>query len=646
MFFQAMLFIGYLYAHVVGRKLGGWHLLVLALPLLNLPLGVAVEATSQGAVFTLLKVLLLHIAGPFAVLSTTAVMAQSWLSQSTMGKKREAYSLYSVSNAGSLIALLGYPFLVEPVLGLKAQSIAWSGGYLLYAGLIIGSWFNLRPRGGPQVLDSETNSSSSLQSAPRTYHYASWLLLSFLPSAFLLTVTNFIAAETGSYPMVWVIPLALYLLSFVVIFRRNGGVPKALNTLWLEIGLLGFLLYMLPSLGWPALIGHLFVLFATCLVAHGELYGHRPPVQYLTSFYLTIALGGWLGGFAVSMLAPVVFTGLYDYPIALMALTISFVVSRRTSLTEFWRKASFTVAGCRMMVMAILLLFITFGVKASLSAVERFRHRNFYGTYRIIDDPTNGEIPGGLRRLVHGSTLHGAQLLAQDKRHKPTSYYYLGGGIAQVFESIPSPRRIAVVGLGAGVVATYARSNDILRFYEIDPDNEGIARIWFTYLDDTEAQVQVIVGDGRVGLRKKAGEDGDYDIVFVDAFSGDGIPTHLLTREAIETYLKRLKENGLILLHISNRYYDLRPVVKATAAELGLLGVMNVPPQKRDLRPYETPSQCVVLTKDAIRLERFIKLGWITFGNGDGLEKVRPWTDDYVNILTPLVAKLRQRGKE
>jgi hypothetical protein len=643
MFFQAMLLVGYAYAHLLAKKLGRWHLLLLALPLINLPLDVTAEPTPEAPVFTLLSVLLIKVGLPFAVLSTTAVVVQSWLARSPMGQKQNPYPLYAASNAGSLIALIGYPFLVEPLLGLRAQSLAWTAGYIVYAGLIVGAWFTIRPDGGPAIHSSNKRSDILPETAPTASQYALWLLLSCFPSAFLLTVTNFIAIEVGSFPMVWVFPLALYLLSFVVTFRAKGGIPRPLRTLWPEAALLGFLLYLLPSLNWLALAGHLLVLFITCLVAHGELYERRPPTRYLTNFYLTMALGGWAGGCAVSLVAPSVFTGLYDYPITLMALAGLFLICRRASFLGFWRKATLKVAGGRMIITGVILALIVIGIAASFNATEQFRHRNFYGTYRIIDYSPTQEAPGGLRKLVHGSTLHGAQLLAPHQQHTPTSYYYSGGGIAEAYAAVPSPRRIAVLGLGAGVVATYARSKDTLTFYEIDPDNENIARTWFTYLDDTEAKVRVVVGDGRLALKEMAQEDTDYDIIHLDAFTGDGIPIHLLTREAMESYLNRLAEDGLILFHISNRYHDLRSVVKSTSAQLALHAAMNVPVDKAQVADYENPNQCVVLARDPARLKPLLQRGWIALGEGDGLKHVAPWTDDYVNILSPLLAKIRNR---
>jgi hypothetical protein len=299
MFFQAMLLVGYLYAHLFAQRLGPWHLLLLLLPLINLPLGATPRPAPDTPLLTLLSVLLVHFALPFAVLSTTAVVAQSWLARSRAGQRREPYPLYAASNAGSLLALFGYAFLAEPLLGVKAQSSIWTGDYLIYAALVVAAWFTLSPGPGPVAVTGEEGSELPGESAPTARHYALWLLLSALPSGFLLTVTNFIALEVGSFPMVWVFPPALYLGSFVVTFRSQGGVPKLLGVLWPEVVILGLLLYLLPIswVGWfMAVIAPLLVLLGVCLVAHGELYERRPPVRFLTNYYLSMAVGGFLGG--------------------------------------------------------------------------------------------------------------------------------------------------------------------------------------------------------------------------------------------------------------------------------------------------------------------------------------------------------------
>lgn len=468
-----------------------------------------------------------------------------------------------------------------------------------------------------------------------------WLLLSSLPSALLLSVTNFIALEVGSFPLTWVAPLALYLASFIATFRKNGGIPGYLRVLWPELLLGAFFLYLLGSNQSLAILGHLAAFFLVCLVAHGSLYELRPPTSHLTHFYLIIALGGWIGGAVVSLAAPFIFKGLFEYPILLILLGLTFWWCQSKDISLFRPGKSFLAAGLRIFVMFILFTLIGMEGWASLKEPVIFRHRNFYGTYRIKDDPPVKNESCVLRKLLHGRTLHGAQLLDPVLRMKPISYYYPGGGISEVYETTPRPQRIAVLGLGSGAVAAYTKPDDMITYYEIDPDNEKIARQWFTYLKDSKGKVDVIVGDGRLSMQKVDTGETKYDIIHMDAFTGDGIPTHLLTQEAMEIYLSRLAENGVILFHISNRYYELRPVIKATSSYLKLAGAMNVPPTRDRLKTYENATWCVVLTRHPERLQPLLSRGWKLFGKDDGLNMTASWSDDYINILAPLIENLK-----
>ena len=641
MFFQAMLLIGYLYAHLCAPKLGRWHLLILLLPLVNLPLGATTTPAPDTPLVTLLAVLTVNFALPFAVLATTAVVAQSWLAHSPAGQRHNPYPLYAASNAGSLLALFGYAFLAEPLLGVRAQSLAWTCGYLIYAALVVAAWFTLRPDQGPTVTMKEKGPELQSETGPTAKEYARWLILSALPSAFLLSVTNFIALEVGSFPMVWVFPLALYLGSFVITFRSNGGVPRLLGAVWPEVVILGLILDFVPF-AWGIWGAPLLLILAVCLVAHGELYERRPPVRFLTNYYLTMAAGGFLGGAAVSLVAPRIFPGLYEYPILLVALGLVFWWCRGPSFlssfgnwSPFLQKARAVATG---VILGLLGLLVVGQIQSSQHSCK-FRHRNFYGIYRVLEQPLSASNPVGIRKLVHGKTIHGAQFLTQEQRHLPISYYCRSGGVGDAYATTPSPRRLAVIGLGAGVMSAYARANDTLTYFEIDPDNEKIARSWFTYLDDSQARTSVVPGDGRLAMNK-ADRDVAFDLITIDAFSGDGIPTHLLTLEAMQVYLSRLAPDGIILFHISNRYYDLRPVLKAIAAQCNLAGVMNIREQAK-VGPMEVSPQCLVLARHPERLQPLLARNWVALGKDDGLPEVAFWTDDYINILAPLWAKLR-----
>jgi predicted O-methyltransferase YrrM len=391
-----------------------------------------------------------------------------------------------------------------------------------------------------------------------------------------------------------------------------------------------------------AIFGCLLAFGILCLLAHGKLYEIRPPSKWLTNFYLTMALGGFAGGAAVSILAPLVFTRYLEYLILLLVLGIALWWFRDGSFKAFWiRKSRFLQFG-RVVCMIVILAHIGTRVSGYLAEDVKFRHRNYYGTYMVFDRFLPGV--GNIRILGHGRTLHGAQLINPSLQHVPVAYYYRGGGFSDIYETSPKPFRSAVIGLGAGVVCAYADREDAITFFEIDPDNYGIANRWFTYLNRCRGKVNVVTGDGRLSL-KKYGEDGaKFDIITVDAFSGDAIPIHLLTKEAMEVYLNRLAEGGIILFNVSSRYYHLRPVIKSTSATLNLSGVMNVQAQNGRLKGFELSPLLVAVARQPERLQALVDRGWIRFSKKDGLAKVEPWTDDHINIISPFMEVVKNVG--
>ena len=634
MFFQAMLLLGYLYAHLLVRKLGAWHLLFLLIPLVSLPLRIGTTSNPDAPVLAVLVTLFFHVALPFVALSTTAVVAQSWLANSSVGREKDPYPLYAASNAGSLLALLGYAFLIEPLSSLRVQRIIWSWAYVVYLLLVLINWFHLRP--GKEYRENSKAKIETVASQPLTPTvYIQWLLLSALPSAFLLATTNFITLEVGSFPFIWVIPLALYLGSFIVTFRTGGGVPGSLNVLWIEVLLLGFMLYFAGIELSMGIIANQCVFFAVCLIAHGNLYKRRPPVRYLTNFYLTSALGGLIGGVLVTLVAPFLFAGLFEYPILLIFFGITFWWCHHNDFFVFWRHVTLKEGVFRLLLLTIMVVLLAaFGYKA-LTEPTIFRLRNFYGAYRVQDEPSNVNMPGGIRKFWHGRTIHGSQLLRRDLRSVPTAYFSVGSGISDALETATFPRRVGVLGLGSGVVSAYIMEDDTITYFEIDPDVEKIARRWFTYLDDCKGKVQIFFGDGRLLMQNGENSTNEYDVILIDAFTGDGIPTHLLTREAIEIYLSRLSQSGVILFNISNRYYDLGPVLKATASELKILAAMKDDTRKK-LEPYQYRSIYLAVTRSPGRLESLLKRDWKKLENGDGLKETKAWTDDHINIISSL----------
>ncbi|OGS95885.1 MAG: hypothetical protein A3H31_00450 [Gallionellales bacterium RIFCSPLOWO2_02_FULL_57_47] len=636
MVFQGLLLLGYLYAHLVAPRIGAAHLLVLLLPLLQWPLGFVSEIAPQASVAVLIAELMKQISLPFAVLCTTAVVAQSWWSRSLLGRAGEPYPLYGISNVGALTALLAYPFMVEPIMGVNIQRWVWSAGYLLYAAVVAWTWHLLRSV--PDSVAPVSAGQTEDESLPKLT-VLRWLMLSAAPSALLLAVTNVIATEVGSFPLVWVLPLALYLASFIVAFRDREGVFERLGEYWPDLAVLALAIYVF-GVNWVTLPLILFVFFALCVSAHKQLYRLRPHPRRLTGYYLALAVGGWVGGVLVSLVAPMVFSGLWEYPLAVLAVAAARWQRSVSSPLHWWKEAPIWKGGPRLaglMIGGAVLCNHYWNV--AVSSPDVYALRNFYGVSRVLTVPEERGMPS-FRVLIHGATAHGMQYLAPGRRVEPLGYYYRGGALYQALSLRQVPSRVAMLGLGAGGALPWFDAGESMDIYEIDPDIEWIARNWFTYLEDSPAQVRVRIGDARLKLMEEAkrGAAG-YDIIFLDAFAGDGVPTHLLTTEALDIYLGLLAKNGILVFHISNRFYDLRPVLKAAAQMHGLAAVYT----SRLVEPTNmmgTPTLVVVMARHKERLAPLLEQkGWARMGEGDGLYVLHPWTDDYVNILAPLLAK-------
>ena len=401
--------------------------------------------------------------------------------------------------------------------------------------------------------------------------------------------------------------------------------------------------YLFGPAHWQNTLVVLALFFLICLISHGTLYEIRPLPEHLTRFYLAVAFGGWLGGAAVSLAAPVVFSGLYEYPIILLFFVAVFFWCRQGHVKEIL--PDFSLFGALRIVLIILVVIQSGRIMIFHSQDVRYQHRNFYGTYHVVDGQSAGGTSGRIRMMVHGSTVHGAQWLDGHDRSEPISYYYRGGAISQAFSSVPSPRSIAVVGLGAGAAAAYAHDKDCVTFYEIDPDIEQVARRWFTYLGDSKAAQRIVVGDGRLELQKDQSQHPPYDVILIDAFTGDGIPVHLLTREAVGVYMASLSENGLLIFHVSNRYYELRPLIKELMQEMKLWGALNILVAGEHHGPEQMDTHCVVLTRNRGILQPLLEAGWVLLGEDD-LKPMALWTDDYINILEPLWERVKARFKE
>ena len=628
MFFQGALFFAYLYAHLAAERLGRWHLLVVAAPLVLLPPSVGEGPAAEASAGAIVLLLSTRIALPFVVLATTAVVAQRWWARSG----REPYGLYAVSNLGSLGALALYALVVEPLVGLHTQRWAWLGGYLVYLVLAVLAW---RKHGAAQA--SAPLAKLPPAPAPTRSALVYWALLSAAPSAYLMAVTNLIALDVGSVPLVWVVPLAIYLASFVVAFASpeegdaaGTRVPGAVRRLWPHMAAVGLFFFSGGDAGggFIDVAVHLTVLAFVTLAAHGELYRARPAPQHLTLFYLVIALGGWIGGAVVALVAPVVFDGLFEYPLALVALGLTMAIARRDELLAWLRSAPklALLVSAGLVIVIVVKIATASGDDATETLTVR---RSFYGLYRVTETERSD---GPVRDLVSGNTRHGRQRVGDET---PLSYYHPRGPLGDAFAMLARPQRTGVVGLGVGAAAGHLRPGERMRFFEIDPVVTALAHDYFTYLADTQGEVEVVDGDARLTLEaERRSEAPRYDLLLIDAFAGDAIPTHLLTVEAIRLYLARLGPGGVLLLHVSNRYYDLRPVLAANARVLSLSGVhvARVDHLARD----QDPAQYVALARDAALLAPLLPRGWTRLEDTPAFSGAQPWTDDHVNVLEAL----------
>lgn len=683
LFFQGALLAGYAYADLSVSRLGArrqafLHSAWIALPLTLLPFsfgihgdGATANGTNGDPTWELLGLLTLRVGLPFLAVAASAPLLQRWLADTTLPGADRPYALYAASNLGSMTALLAYPFLIEPTVGLSLQNRCWAGLYAAWVVLNwVVAWKVIRSPGAEREVAVVERVPIGLR--------ARWIALAFVPSSLLLGVTTYLSTDVAAIPMLWVLPLALYLGSFIVVFASRPIVPHAWIQRAAPIGLVVLVLTMgIGPILRPELIPvHLLVFFLIACVCHGELNRLRPPPSGLTGFYLSMAIGGTLGGLFNALIATRVFQGAAEYPLmlALSALALPAIApgSRR-----WYREFAVPIALGSAVVGAVVLLpdglkgeagstalrvVLGLGALACFSQKDRpirlsiatalvlvagvlghqdgrvvERSRSFFGVSKVVDDPV-----AGFHKLYHGSTLHGIQATDEAGRRIPRSYFHPSGPLGRVFAALDQanrhPRRAALVGLGAGAVASYARAGDEWTFHEIDPVVARIARDprYFTYLSDAPAgAVRVRLGDGRLGIATAA--SGSLDLILIDAFSSDSIPVHLLTREALSLYRSRLAGDGLILVNISNRYFDLAPVMGALAADMGWTGWIC-----RD----------TVLTREEARdgksASAFVLLGP---GELDGLGLAgswRPlpvagtvWTDDHADVLGCLIRGIR-----
>ncbi len=686
-FFQAALLAGYAYAHLITHYLPGRvsivvHLAVLSLALLSLPLAMAAgwgRPPASGEAFYLIGLFTASIGLPFFALAANAPLLQAWFARSGHPSARDPYFLYAASNVGSFLALLSYPFAVEPLTRLGEQARFWTFGFyalivlVAFCGAVLWTKADRKP---PARRDAAK--------APAWKDALIWIVLAAVPSAFLIAVTAHISTDVAASPLLWVLPLALYLATFVIVFQTRPVIPHrlALSAQPVAVALLiGVYIYGSTDSIFTTICINLAAFFLTALVCHGELARRRPAARHLTEFYLWMSFGGMIGGISAGLIAPHVFNWVAEYPLLIVLGLLC-----RPGLAEFglrrerlvWLVVAAVLANAAVMVVqsdyplrlsqmmavaaCVLLLSIIFlrdplkfaavaAILLGVGTIYDFQSnrgetvRNFFGVHKIY------ETPDGYRVLLHGTTIHGAEKIADeddpapDAKPVPLTYYHANSGIAQAINAMrqkkPGALRFAVIGLGTGSISCYAQEKDAWTFYEIDQSIIDVATDpgYFTFLSSCAPDAKVVLGDARLTLADAG--DGVYDLIIVDAFSSDAIPIHLLTQEAMAIYLRKLAPGGIVVMHISNRHMELGTVVAGIAQANGL-----VTRQNSRANEYEDTDKYLFSSTVAASARADADFGALA-RQEKGWESLpaparRVWTDDYSNIVG---AMLRNFGE-
>ncbi len=630
LFFQIFLLAGYAYAHLSVRFLpakGQYfvHLLLLLAAMLALPIIPTSSLKPAGNTIPVLQILLicsLSVGLPYFTLSATGPLLSAWFARAL--PEKTVWRLYSVSNAGSLLALASFPFVFEPLMSLQNIARFWAGALVVFALMcllcVIAGWKKISPPAKKQ--NSRTDASGRK-------HRILWLFLPFCASVELLAVTNKTTQDIAVIPFLWILPLALYLLSFIICFDHQRWYKRGVFVPLFIIAIIGAILARAfeESLNIVQIIAvYNILLFACCMVCHGELYRLRPGTQKLTAFYLAVSAGGAMGGVFVAVVAPLIFNVYHELHLGLLASAAAALLAQQ-NFTPAQQKRRKIWVGALLVVGAAGILFQGRKTAHNQTAIENTR--NFFGVLTVWEespaDPQNHKL-----LLQHGTTFHGLQFQNPQKKLLPTAYYSPDSGIGLLINNFPKTdnRNVGIVGLGVGTLAGYAGQNDLYRFYEINPQVEHLARKYFTYLADSKAQIDVILGDARLSMEKEKPQN--YDILVIDAFSSDAVPVHLLTREAFEIYLKHIAPDGVLALHISTMHLDLQSVVWKLAQHFGLKSLW--------IESYDNP-QTGALAADWILLSRNEKiLNMPTLKSRASqpyadLSKISLWTDDHINLL-------------
>jgi hypothetical protein len=686
-FFQAALLLGYAYAHLLTRyapaRLSPFiHVAVMAAAALTLPLAIAAgwgRPPNQGEALWLIGLFAVSIGLPFFALSANAPLLQAWFARSDHPRAKDPYFLYAASNIGSILALLSYPFVVEPFTRLGQQTGAWSIGFLALI-VLIGACGVLSWRSGGLARDIAVADEAGAR--PTWRDAATWMGLAAVPSGLLIAVTAHLSTDIAPSPFLWVIPLALYLLTFVIAFQAKPILPHRAMVLVqpaLLVGLVATIVYTVHDYLPLVMLLHVMTFFVIGLVCHGELARRRPTAGHLTVFYMWMSAGGVVGGIAAALIAPYAFSWVAEYPILIVLAILcrpglTLADHRQTLLVA----AAFVVAAAIIVVPAVgfemgltdaefywgLAALLVLALAASLLPnplafaamivlvfmgwrfyeVDLDRVRSFFGVHKIVD---RGD---GVRVLQHGTTIHGAERLSDIEagpgvRPLPLTYFHANAATAQTIAAARArtggPIRVAIVGLGTGTLACYAEPGDDWTYYEIDPAVVDIARDpnRFTYLAACAPDMPIVLGDARLTLADAP--DGSYDVILLDAFASDTMPVHLVTKEAMALYLRKLAPDGIVALHVSSRYMELVSVVAGIAHANGLLTRLN-PPEEADPDAHQYQSAVVAAARKDADFGTLISNGqWIAV-EPDPRQWV--WTDDYSNVIGAMIRHLRLKG--
>ena len=644
LFFQLLLLGGYAYAHfsisrLTPRRQVITHLGLLALAVALLPItpGDAWKPTDGSHAAGHILLLLLGCLGlPYLVLSATGPLLQAWFSKANPGVS--PYRLYALSNVGSLLALLIYPFYLEPQLSRQAQADGWSWGLAIYAGLT--AWCGLKVWKSAAA-DGETSKSAEEEAPASAWRKLLWFALPACGVMLLLAITNKLCQDIAVVPFLWVLPLSLYLLSFIISFDSPRWYHRGFWLPLLAI-LLGLVLQNLykaeshPDIT-PLATLYLGTLFVACMVCHGEVYRLRPGASRLTGFYLSLSAGGAAGGLFVALAAPFVFPDYFELHLALFLTAALVLIVLRQDPTRPFREGQARWAWAVPFVALAALGYgladvATTSLRGSLSTT-----RGFYGVLKVNDNDAGND---GLHHLTlqHGATIHGLQYVDAEKRTDPSSYYTSTSGIGRLLRAHKpgGGRRVGAIGLGCGTLAAWGRPGDTFRFYEINDDVARLATSTFTYLKDSKAKTELVMGDARLSMEREANQQ--YDVIVLDAFSSDAIPVHLLTLEAFDHYQRHLKPDGAIVVHVSNRYLDLHPVVYRIADKIGFPAIMidDNDTAYEDAGFYG--SDWIIMTRNQVLLQQPL-IRDVTKETVEFPARIMYWTDERSDLLSILASE-------